>query len=531
MKETKFFLIFIVLYLTIPLYSGDEFVEKHCWRFENTTYFTDGGGNTVLPWEIYARSFIGISPDSNTAKVLCPLDYAFYKAYNAAFAVAAGNCFGMSLLANIIYKEEGHMGFCKPIYTYSGDFNGPASAKLCTTITVMQCHEWSHSGILWMAENILGTHVKDPNYAYEQVEYYLSMGDLPVITLVKNSDLVGHTLIPYKLEESGGKRYIYIHDPNKWYPHDSTFYDDHENYIEITVGSDNWSYQFDDTTEWGSPNGYIFATPMSTVKASSRNPLQLGGVTDAMNDVFLTGAHISQISDSEGRKFYKTSANSHNRLSEIEDDTSQRIKGVFRMPMTFAGSRTGKEPPELYFAIGPAGRDLNFEIASVGKEYKFEMAGKGNVVKLSSPPGASGRDNIVIREISTDRQEIKLSSERGVGKFALEIFRDVPGSAVSRKFRVSNLQVSRTSPVKLRLTERRDALLVKGEKGPVSCELEVSQIAGGKITEMPKRIINVSGETWQQIAPDNWNKLQSADVEVKKLELLKKPPEPLGKQR
>ena len=232
----------IVVFPAIPSYGGDAFVEEHCWRFRNTTYFEDGGGSTVLPWEIYVRSFIGICPDSNTAKILCPLDYAFYKAYNAAFAVAAGNCFGMSLLANIIYKEEGHMGFCKPAYTYSGGVDGPSSAKLCTVITVMQCHEWSHAGIMWMAENITGTQVKNGNYAYEQVEYYLSMGDLPLITIVKNNDLVGHTLIPYRVEETGSKRYIYIHDSNKWYPNNANYYDNDSNFIEITKSNGNWSY-------------------------------------------------------------------------------------------------------------------------------------------------------------------------------------------------------------------------------------------------------------------------------------------------
>ena len=521
----------IVVFLAIPSYGGDEFVEEHCWRFENTTYFEDGGGTTILPWEIYVRSYIGICPDSSEAKVLCPLDYAFYHAYNAAFAVTSGNCFGMSLLANIIYKNEGHMGFCKPIYTYSGDFDGPASPKLDTVITIMQCHEWSHAGIMWMAENITGTHAADPNYAYEQVEYYLSMGDLPVLTLVRDISFVGHTLIPYKVEETSSKRYIYIYDPNKWYPHDSLFYDNNENYIEINKSSDNWSYQWDDTTVWGSPDGYIFATPMSIVKASSRNPLQLGGITDAMNHIFLTGASVSQITDDEGHKYYKTSASSHNRLSDVEDNPSLKMKNVFRMPITSAALRRKrpgrtKNAPEIYFAIGSEGKDLNFEIASQGKKYQFEMAGKGNIIRLSAPGGSSGRDEFEVKKLSTDDQELKLSSKRGAAKFEVELQQSVPGSETSRIFKVTNLTAPSSSPVKLRLAEGRDALLIKGEKGPVSCNLQITQVADGKITKMPLRTLNVSGKEWQQLSPSNWNKLNDATIKVNKLQM---PPDPLGK--
>jgi hypothetical protein len=538
MRKIKLIVIFTVVFLVIPLFAGDEFVELHCWRFENTTYFRNADGDTILPWEVFTRSFIGICANKEYAKYNCPLDYAFYEAYNAAFAVASGNCFGMSLLANIIYKEEGHMGFCKPVYTYSGDFHGPASAKLCTVITIMQCHEWSHAGIMWLLENVNGTHAKDAKYAYERVEYYLSMEDLPVLTVIRDTSFVGHTLIPYKVEKNSSKSYIYIHDPNKWYPPDAAFYDDHENYIEIDNSSGDWSYVMQETPleVWGSPKGFIFATPMSIVKASSRNPLQLGCVLDALNGVFLTGANIAQITDDEGHKFYKTSASSHNRLSEIEDNPSVKMKNAIRMPMSFAPARrvtrgrTRKAPPEIYFIKGAGGKNLNFEIASEGKKYEFKIAGIDNIIKLSSPVGASGRDNFEIKELSTGNQELKLSSKRGTAKFEVEMQRNVPGSEISRIFKVTNLTAPSTSPVKIRLTEGRDALLVKGEKGPVSCNLEISQIADGKVTKMPSRTINVSGKEWQQIAPDNWNKLNGANIKVNKLGS-QIPPDPLDKSK
>ncbi|MEO0293577.1 MAG: hypothetical protein ABIN61_05075 [candidate division WOR-3 bacterium] len=516
-KINLIFAIFIFL-ATASLQSGDEFTKLHTWRFENVTYFTDASGKTVLPWEIYTRAFIGICKDSNTAKVLCPLDYAFYKAYNAAFAIASGNCFGMSLLANIIYKEEGHLGFCKPIYTYSGDYNGPASAKLCTTITVMQCHEWSHAGILWIAENITGTHPKDPNYAYKQIEYYLSMGDLPLITLVKNDSMVGHTLIPYRLKETASKRYIYLYDPNKWYPPDSDFYDNNKNYIEIDRGSGNWSYEFKPGEIWGSPDGYIFATPMSIVKPPSRNPLQLGGITDALNHIFLTGANIAQITDGEGHKFYKTSGSSHTRLSDIEDNPRLRIKNLFRMPVNSAkrGSNI-KEIPEIYFAINSLGKDLNFEIASRGEKYNFEIAGKDNIIKLTSQGGLNGRDLLNIKKLSTLNEEIELTTKRSNPNFEIEIYKKLPEKEMARRFKISNLSLPGSIPIKIRLSKDRESLLVKGEKESITCNLEITQVIGNKITKMPVKVINVPGKDWHEVSPSDWDKLNDATIKINKL--------------
>ena len=154
------------------------------------------------------------------------------------------------------------------------------------------------------------------------------------------------------------------------------------------------------------------------------------------------------------------------------------------------------------------------------------MAGRDNIIKLSTPAGSSGRDNFEIKKLSSGNQELKLSSKRGAAKFEVELHRPVPGSEASRIFKVTNLSAPSSSPVSLRLTEGRDALLVKGEKGPVSCNLEITQIVKGKVTKMPARTINVSGKDWQQVTPSDWNKLNNSTIKVNKLLI---PPDPLDK--
>jgi hypothetical protein len=221
-------------------------------------------------------------------------------------------------------------------------------------------------------------------------------------------------------------------------------------------------------------------------------------------------------------------------LSDIEENPSLKLKNVFRMPITSAPRRRGssiksrKNAPEIYFAIGSEGKDFNFEIASTGKKYKFEVAGKDNIIRLAAPGGSSGRDNFEVKKLSTDNQELKLSSKRGGAKFEVQLHRSVPGADISRIFKVTNLTAPSSSPVKIRLAEGRDALLLKGEKSPLTCKLEITQVVDGKITKMPPKTLSVSGKDWQQVTPNNWNKLNGATIKVNKLQM---PPEPLGKKK
>ena len=527
MKKVLLFFACMLIIGTSFSFAGDEYIEEHCWRFKNETYYKKwdsdmGDSITYLPWEIYIQSFIGICSDSNLAKVLCPLDYAFFHAYNAAFKVCEGNCFGMSLLNTVIYKEEGHFGYCKPIFTYSGDEHGPASAKLCTTITIMQCHEWSHAGIMWMLENINGTRAKDAKYAYEQIDYYLSMDDPPLVTLVKDTGFEGHTLVPYRLEKSGGKWYIYLYDSNRWYADSAEFYDSLRNYIEIDESSGNWSYNMGWDIDmgaydiWGSPDGFIFATPTSLVKPSSRNPLQLGAVQDALNGIFLTGAgsSVAQITDEKGRRFYKTDANVHSRLSDVEDNPHIKMKNMIRMIHSSAKSKGS--PPEIYFMKAGAAKNMKIDIASKGKEYTFHFAGKNNLVSIKAEPGLSGRDKIELQRIGNASQELILQSTRGPAAYAVELYRPI-SDEVGRIFKISNVRTTGTSPVKVRLSKNLGSILIKSEEESMKCDLEIIQTIGTEISKIKKKNIDVSGVEWQEVSPTDWTELQDANIEVKKV--------------
>ena len=156
------------------------------------------------------------------------------------------------------------------------------------------------------------------------------------------------------------------------------------------------------------------------------------------------------------------------------------------------------------------------------------MCIRDSIIRLSTPAGSSGRDNFEVKRLSTNNQELKLSSKRGAARFEVELHRTAPGSGVSRVFKVTNLQAPSSSPVRLRLSEGRDALLIRGEKDPVTCNLQITQIADGKTTKMPTRTLNVSGKEWQQVVPDDWNRLNDADIKINKLQM---PPHPLGKTK
>lgn len=485
-----------------PCYGGDEYSEINGWHFVNF-------GIDELPWDIFAESYICIDP-------LDPIDQLFYAAYNAAFAVATGNCFGMSLLSVLILKEEGHLGFCKPVSRYSGDASGPSLEELRRAIIIMQCHEWSHAGISWMLENLLGAHMRDARHAYEQVEYYHSMGDPPLITIVKDENLEGHTLVPYRCEEIGGERRIYVYDPNRYYPPDSAYYDMDSNYIKITSG--DWSFKMADTLPGLGPvyggdessGGFIFATPSSLVKPTSRNPLELGAVVDDLGTIFMSGAgaSVAQITDEKGRRFYKTDADLHTRLSEMEADPTLRMNNIIRWAGSF-GKRKGP-PPEIYFIRGGSGGDLKLDVASKGG-YKCQLARADNLITVEAISGPMGRDRLEVRAVSTERQELTIGSQRGPATFSVELYRTLPVGRAARTFRVSNLRVPRAAPVRLRLTEDLAGLLVNSEAA-VEYDLELIQTVGTEISRLQQRGIKAAPGEWHRVRPTNWVNLRDAEL-------------------
>jgi len=385
----------------------------------------------------------------------------------------------------------------------------------------MQCHEWSNAGINWIIDQFNGFHLQDPMYAYNQVNYYLSKGDPPMITIVKNIHLEGHTLVPYKTEEVGSKHYIYVYDSNRWFPGDSMYYLLDSNRIEIIPSTTSWSFPMRDTLgntiTWGSStNGFIFVTPISIVRATSRNPLELGAILEELNGLFLAGASVSQITDEKGRHFYKASSDTHRKLSDIEFNPTSRIGNIVRMPIT-SGKGKGKTP-EIYFIRGNAAKSLKFEVSSAGKNYKFTFAGKQTVLNLKASGGGRGRDEIKVNLIGKMKNEIEIKSKRNIPQFNIEMVKRVKGEDEFRTFSIANLRLSKNNPVRLKVAGDLKGVLVRSEKGNLRFDLKIAETKGKKKEVIEGKNISVPEKSWQMIAPADWQNLKKGKLRIEKFE-------------
>ncbi len=528
MGRIKFVFILILLVVCFyPCYGEEHYAKINGWDFCNW----DVGGTR---WDIFQQSFIGISENDALDQLLySTLYYELVKSYI---------CFGMCLMATTILKEEGHLGFCKPIYRYPGDnvyvhdgsdpgtepddpFTGPTDTLLGKAIMVMQAHQASQAMISCFAERAVTGEIKDAMAAYKHVEYYLAANDPPLITVIAGTGS-GHALIAYDTEKVSNNEWkIYIYDPNRSYKRFPSYYDLDSNYIKIETTSNpsgyKWSFQRDfrrNNVLWEgdmstSSDGFIFAYPSSMVIPPSTNPFKSLG--EDLNTVFFAGdgGYVAQITDEEGKKFYKTDTKKHESFSDIENNPGKKMASTVRFPLVT--DDPGKQP-EVYFVKNAKSGDLSIDVVSKGKGYELYLAGGGNFVKIKAEDSPAGRDKLVLKSLGTSKEEVRLSSKRASVDFNVELYRSLGKEKKSRMFKLSNMKVRKDFPIQLRLAEDQKGVLLKSEKDKFSFDLEIEEKVGKKINKVSKKRLSAEGKSWQSVAPSDWEKLKDAEIKVRK---------------
>ncbi len=477
-------------------YAGDDYARLNGWDFDNWSTGT-------ATWDLFKRTFIGVRDDDL-------MDVAHWELYDPN-VTGKGHCFGMCLLSLAILKEDGHMGFCKPPYIYDGT-EGPDDPELDTAITILHGHQFGHTMINWMTERIMSGELTNGKTAYDDVEYYLSMDDPPIISIIVGEGS-GHAMVPYRCEEISSSEWrIYVYDPNRPYRVTSDYYDLDSNYIKIEAAGPHyeWAFEMDGGTMWEGDNSgifktFIFAYPFSEVLQPQRNPFELGAVLEDLNEVFVGGdARITQLSNDKGERLYKSGI--HDPAAELEDHPEKRINNVIAFP--FVGGGDGN--PDAYIVKEHTDNDLKIDVESTGECYRFFLTGNGRLIKVEARSGLPGNDVINIRSINTAREELTVVSERGQVQLTIELLR--PGQTLdeTRTYRICDLWVSKAAPVSVRMTEDGDALMVKS-MSPVQCDVEIvkSTDDGKQRLEQKEIVLSTS---WQKLTPTDWNNLRDAHL-------------------
>ena len=217
----------------------------------------------TLSWAIFRETFIGVAP-------ACPSDFdqLFYTYLFRDQLASKGHCYGMDVMAMLMKKNGGHLGYCHPPYMYSGSYASnttpverPAMIPLVLpTRNLRTAIEMVHvtRSIMVFFHFLLDVIVKHKTVTDAMLT---SRWTITLLKMISRSSALrviyhqkgGHVLIPYfteTLEEQ--RRSIYVVPTEagiKAGPDGHDWYVNRNNFVEINAGS-AWTYHMCCDTVW-----------------------------------------------------------------------------------------------------------------------------------------------------------------------------------------------------------------------------------------------------------------------------------------
>ncbi len=397
MKLKLFSLLFLVMAIQYKALPQDPaWVRDNTWFFDNFT-------QAELSWDVFRETFIGVAPAPSG-----DFDLMFYHALYKTELAKAGHCHGMDVMAVMMMKNGGHLGFCHPPYAYAGtisspavDTFGPTNPTLKRAIQIMHGYQISHGFLSHLLDVINEGGNRDGNYAFQQVNYFLAKNDPCVISVTKGISPAdgGHVLIPFYTEDIGGVKKIFVYDPNRSYYNltDSAngreFYDLKRNYIQV-YPSGKWVYHMGGSSGFwkGDPgsDGNCIVIPISIAGRRDRLPQSLlADASYTLNTIFIFAkeATVEQITEpASGRRLFRPGSH------DWETGEKQRMKNV--LPFVPLGNNAPKPSgTQVYFVRGNRLLDIQLRVKGPykigmwfnGKHTEIKGTGDGGITHFLTP--------------------------------------------------------------------------------------------------------------------------------------------------
>jgi hypothetical protein len=319
---------------------------------------------------------------------------------------------------------------------------------------------------------------------------------------------------------------MYIWDPNN--PYDD-YPDRYDNNIEnrlIINGPTSWSYNSGDPSDpiVYSGGGWCLCVPLSDIMKKSRHPFAIDVAAEVLQTLFVggPGAAVSQVTDDQGRRLYKNDNDTHTSWSEIETHPDKRLKGVVRWP--WPGYK-GKPPGELYFIRAPRGKIPNLKVTCSGKNYNVMFHSSGNLVEIKTISPGKTRDILRFSKIDSYEQSIEIKTSGNQREYDVKQLRTDITRKNYRSFHVKNLKIDPNLPVvpiTIDIVGDFEAVEVSAKERKINFQVDILQNREGKVTTRQlKKLTTVPGKQLM-IAPKNWMKLDTTELEKKTSIRLKK---------
>jgi len=482
-------------------------------------YFKNWGESSDFSWDLYRETYLGINPTNNCPDE-APLDCAFYEIFKNC--AEKGNCGGMSLLALALFKYGGHMGFCSPACFYTGNIS-PDRDDLHRAINILQARQFSAHGI----ENFLDVcdagNLNNAVAAFQKVKQLLGMGDYPILSIA--DDLLGdaaHTVIPYRTEEySSGTKIMYIWDPNNPHDADTSHYSSPDCQMVIN-GPTDWTYSSgmvpNRRTYNGSDGGWCFTVPMSLVLRKARHPMAPDMAFDALMTIFVSGpgAAISQISDDEGHKFYRTEVDKHLSRRDIEMDPEKRLKGIGRWPWYGFAKKT-ELPGELYFIRGQLGKLKRLNLTVSGVKYKMVQTIASELTEINVKSPTHSKDNIRFSRPGMTDQSIEMETLGKDRNVTVKQLKTGPKGTEWLSFNIDNFTVECDIRVVMNIVGGQGGIQVSSQDKKVNFSLEMQRYFSGKVSKKNVGTLATTPGEILRVSPKDWNSLAKIGIDKETL--------------
>jgi hypothetical protein len=489
--------------LLVPQARAQHWVETNTWRFDNFK-------TPELPWERYPDTFIGVPPDRDPWS--SAFDVVFYDNLYKTELTKEGNCFGIALLCLLLLQNEGHQGICAPARQYTESHIAAADAPLRLLINQVHGHQVNLPALRLFLDIIAKSKNRDGDYAYGQVGYYWAQDDPAIVSITKSLSPAdgGHSLVAYKAAVLGGKKRIFVYDPNRPWHTDAAWYQTNTNVITIGSGG-AWDFTMADGELWsGSPSsgGNIVISPLSVVGEPSRLPSTLGlNALVVISMIFVTGGEgsLKQVTDGQGRRFFKPGT------IEVETDPAAGMLNL--VPWYRSDGQPARKLGAPYFFLRDPGQSLDVEVENGDRGYEVRFLGPRGIVRVRGA-GGSGADALRLESTFDGPPSLVVRNTSGTGEYEVELLDVVRPREQIRSFRLSKLRVPSGAPVRLDVLPGDRGLSVSSPEAALSYDLRlrVDSALGSEVVE--RADLRIAPGKAQLVRPRGWRDLRKQDIEV-----------------
>lgn len=504
---TKYILCLLLACGAFAPTQAQHWGETNGWSFDN---FTTGD----FDWNMFRESFIGVAPTQATSG---NFDALFFDNVYKTLP-NDGHCYGIDLLALMMLKHGGYLGYCHPPHIYAGSpANGPDDPNLLKAMQLMHGQQLTHRFLLFILDVVAQNKNRDGNFAYAQLEYYLAKDDPCIISVTEslNPDDGGHAIIGYDVVDLGATKRIMIWDPNRSYYEPGAdgkdYYDLGQNFIEINSATGAWSFTMAGPELWsGSPGGggNIVTIPLSVAGKRDRLPQSLfADVAEALTKIFVYAddAELEQVTDEQGRHLFIPGTH--------EPDTSVNgMKNIMPfIPMT--GGRGERKGPKVYFYRGNDPIEISVKSKS---GYRLEVMGTQGLVSLSAPE-SKGIEHLRIAGINSATPELSLRSEATAKTHELEITTLTGRKDPVHVYQIKDLKIEQNQPANFCVRQAGNCLETSSRSSSMSYDLQLrNTIKPDRAPPVIIRDMKVQPGEKLLIQPKRWDKLNKGKLEIKR---------------